>query len=354
MLLTRQLIFHRQLLQTESVRSTNRYLSLLGSSSLPSSSVLTDKGSPYVDDEIAAMIGSTSAASRQLRWMSRKWDFSRRNSQNKSEQKTSGFRHTDEEEDEGTTWSWKRSWSYSDSDESKKSSAGRKGKSKNGGGKPKQESKQRSLSAYEILEVQEFADDGEIRASYHRMARLYHPDLHPNDPKATIRFQEITTAYEQIKNKGAREQYRFQRQVDSWTAEEGDATVIMDEGDQSDEEDEAAKNAPARPISDVVDAAKVYGKAIRDDVMDAGLFFRWRQWQSFFMATSRVILPSLKYMFPVLFFFKFPLLFKIWLGWMSIRFILIALLSVLTSPARVWNRLVARFVRKADRRRRKL
>ena len=49
---------------------------------------------------------------------------------------------------------------------------------------------------YKVLEVSTEAQQGEIKASYRRLARKYHPDVNHNDISCIKKFKEITEAYE--------------------------------------------------------------------------------------------------------------------------------------------------------------
>ncbi len=53
---------------------------------------------------------------------------------------------------------------------------------------------------YKILGVSPDASDEEIKKAYRRLAKKYHPDLHPGDEEAAKKMQQINAAYEQIKN----------------------------------------------------------------------------------------------------------------------------------------------------------
>lgn len=45
------------------------------------------------------------------------------------------------------------------------------------------------------------------QVAYLKLAKLCHPDLHPNDPDATARFQRVSAAYEDIKSSSQRAAY---------------------------------------------------------------------------------------------------------------------------------------------------
>lgn len=60
---------------------------------------------------------------------------------------------------------------------------------------------------YEILGVKRDADTSEIKRVYRKLARKYHPDLNPDDPKAEERFKEISEAYEVLYDSEKRKKY---------------------------------------------------------------------------------------------------------------------------------------------------
>jgi len=60
---------------------------------------------------------------------------------------------------------------------------------------------------YEILNVSKDASPDEIKSSYRRLAKKYHPDLNPNDKEAEKRFKEINEAYEILSDPEKRKRY---------------------------------------------------------------------------------------------------------------------------------------------------
>ncbi|MCK4943263.1 MAG: molecular chaperone DnaJ [Candidatus Aminicenantes bacterium] len=60
---------------------------------------------------------------------------------------------------------------------------------------------------YRILGINQKAPLSEIKKSYRKLARKYHPDLNPGDENAEKNFKEITEAYEVLKDPKKRKQY---------------------------------------------------------------------------------------------------------------------------------------------------
>ena len=49
---------------------------------------------------------------------------------------------------------------------------------------------------FKILGVSRNATDKEIKSAFRKLARKFHPDLHPHDERAQSEFKEINEAYE--------------------------------------------------------------------------------------------------------------------------------------------------------------
>jgi len=57
------------------------------------------------------------------------------------------------------------------------------------------------------LGVKKSASQDEIKKAYRKLARQYHPDANPNDPKAEEKFKEVSSAYEVLSDTEKRKQY---------------------------------------------------------------------------------------------------------------------------------------------------
>ena len=51
---------------------------------------------------------------------------------------------------------------------------------------------------FKILGVSRNATDKEIKSAFRKLARKFHPDLHPHDERAEFEFKEINEAYDFI------------------------------------------------------------------------------------------------------------------------------------------------------------
>ena len=60
---------------------------------------------------------------------------------------------------------------------------------------------------YEVLGVEKGCSDDELKKAYRKMAKQYHPDLHPDDQAAAEKFKEVGEAYEVLSDKDKRARY---------------------------------------------------------------------------------------------------------------------------------------------------
>ena len=60
---------------------------------------------------------------------------------------------------------------------------------------------------YEVLGLKKEATDQEIKLAFKKLAKKYHPDLHPDDKKAEANFKNISAAHEFLKDKDRRRRF---------------------------------------------------------------------------------------------------------------------------------------------------
>ena len=66
---------------------------------------------------------------------------------------------------------------------------------------------------HKVLGVEKGASQEEIKRAYRRKAKEYHPDLHPDDPNAAMKMNEINQAYDMLLNPDKYAQQRAQQQA---------------------------------------------------------------------------------------------------------------------------------------------
>ena len=74
---------------------------------------------------------------------------------------------------------------------------------------PKHQQTPPDFDCYEVLEIEEDASQDEVKAAYRRLAKQWHPDLHPEEDKdiAEEHMKRINIAYEWIKDPKQRAKY---------------------------------------------------------------------------------------------------------------------------------------------------
>lgn len=71
---------------------------------------------------------------------------------------------------------------------------------------------------YSVLGIEKGAGKDEIKAAYRKKARECHPDMHPNDPYATEKMNEVNEAYDMLCNP---HKYKNVESTDSYRNENG-------------------------------------------------------------------------------------------------------------------------------------
>jgi len=77
---------------------------------------------------------------------------------------------------------------------------------------------------YQILGINKGASKEEIKRAFRKMARKYHPDVNPDEPKSGEKFKEINEAYSILSDDKKREMY------DKFGVVEGDPSTYQDWG----------------------------------------------------------------------------------------------------------------------------
>ena len=60
---------------------------------------------------------------------------------------------------------------------------------------------------YEVMGLDKNASEDDIKKAFRRLAKEYHPDLHPGDKEAEKKFKEVNEAYEVLSDKDKRARY---------------------------------------------------------------------------------------------------------------------------------------------------
>lgn len=76
---------------------------------------------------------------------------------------------------------------------------------------------------YKVLGIPHGSTEAEVKKAYRKKAKEYHPDLHPNDPIAIQKMQEVNEAYDMLMNpekyasRNAQQQRSSQQQSSSYS-----------------------------------------------------------------------------------------------------------------------------------------
>ena len=69
---------------------------------------------------------------------------------------------------------------------------------------------------YQVLGVSPFSTSSELKTAYRKLAVKYHPDKHANNSEAKLIFQEVTKAYEILKNKDNKYYYDLHKKSSTY------------------------------------------------------------------------------------------------------------------------------------------
>lgn len=63
------------------------------------------------------------------------------------------------------------------------------------------------IDYYKIMGIAKDTPQKDIKSAYRKRAKQFHPDLHPNDPKAKAKFQALNEAYDVLSDPEKRAKY---------------------------------------------------------------------------------------------------------------------------------------------------
>ena len=63
------------------------------------------------------------------------------------------------------------------------------------------------IDYYKILGIAKDTPQEKIKSAYKKRARQFHPDLHPDDPKAKAKFQALTEAFDVLNDPEKRKKF---------------------------------------------------------------------------------------------------------------------------------------------------
>ena len=63
------------------------------------------------------------------------------------------------------------------------------------------------IDYYKVMGIPKDTPQKDIRAAYRKRSKQFHPDLHPDDPKAKAKFQMLNEAYEVLNDPDKRAKY---------------------------------------------------------------------------------------------------------------------------------------------------
>lgn len=64
-----------------------------------------------------------------------------------------------------------------------------------------------NMTHYQVLGVNENADDAAIKNAFRRLAKKYHPDVNANNPEAEKKFKDVNEAYRILSDPAKRREY---------------------------------------------------------------------------------------------------------------------------------------------------
>lgn len=83
---------------------------------------------------------------------------------------------------------------------------------------------------YKVLGLEQNASDDDIKKAYRKMAKLYHPDLHPDDPDITEKMNAVNEAYDMLTNPN---KYAAKRAQETAQNADSEVEIVADRSPQT-------------------------------------------------------------------------------------------------------------------------
>lgn len=80
---------------------------------------------------------------------------------------------------------------------------------------------------YKVLGLEKDASPDDIKKAYRQMAKIHHPDLHPDDPNINEKMNAINEAYDMLTNPS---KYAMKRAQETAQTQDGGIEVVADRG----------------------------------------------------------------------------------------------------------------------------
>ena len=96
---------------------------------------------------------------------------------------------------------------------------------------------------YKVLGLEQDASPDDVKKAYRKMAKLYHPDLHPNDPDIHDKMNAVNEAYDMLTNPA---KYTVKKAQEEWVNNQNDQ--LREIRENIDEEDAMAAVTAAENI----------------------------------------------------------------------------------------------------------
>ena len=126
---------------------------------------------------------------------------------------------------------------------------------------------------YELLGIPRNATAKEIKIAYFNVAKKYHPDLNPDDPKAKEKFQKVSAAYELLSDDTRRRAY----DANGFTKESAQSTYGATGTQQAQHAEEVFRSVQ-QDVEVIKEALESLGEELRDEAQYFVDNVRARDW----------------------------------------------------------------------------